>query len=91
MLKKRFYLKNYQTALRQERLLKQNNMETLLLQGVRLSYVDKASCLKTVSTIDRISRAVFGTTEQLDAFLDCRDLAEVGCDLDIQKIVRMLS
>jgi hypothetical protein len=41
-------------------------VETLLLRGERVSYIDKADARKKIQIIDRISLAVFGKTEFVD-------------------------
>jgi hypothetical protein len=46
--------------------LRQHNVETLLLRGRRLAYVDKTDVRKKIQIIDRISLAVFGKTEFFD-------------------------
>lgn len=70
MDKKRVYFSNRQRAERLERLLAQNNMETLMLQGVRIPHISITECVKAMGIIDRISRAVFGKTEFFDPIGD---------------------
>lgn len=53
-------------AERFEELLQKNNIETLLLQGVRPVSVDKDAVLRKMEIIDRICLAVFGKTEYYD-------------------------
>jgi len=50
-------------AERFEELLQKNNIETLLLQGVRPVSIDKDAVLRKMEIIDRICLAVFGKTE----------------------------
>ncbi|MDP3284646.1 MAG: hypothetical protein Q8M56_09495, partial [Desulfobacterales bacterium] len=50
-------------AERFEEMLQKNNIETLLLQGVRPVSVDKDAVLRKMEIIDRICLAVFGKTE----------------------------
>ena len=46
-----------------EELLRKNNIETLLLQGVRPVSIDKDATTRNMEIIDRICLAVFGKTE----------------------------
>jgi hypothetical protein len=66
MAKKRFYFWSLQKAENLDMQLMKHNMETLLLKGKRVSYVDKADARKKIRLIDRISLAVFGKTESFD-------------------------
>jgi len=50
-------------AERFEEMLQKNNIETLLLQGVRPVSIDKDAVLRKMEIIDRICLAVFGKTE----------------------------
>lgn len=50
-------------AERFEEQLQKNNIETLLLQGVRPVSIDKDEALRSMEIIDRICLAVFGKTE----------------------------
>jgi hypothetical protein len=61
--KKATCLKSLMNAERFEELLLKNNIETLLLQGVRPVPVDKDAVRKEVEIIDRICLAVYGKTE----------------------------
>lgn len=53
-------------ARRFEILLEKNNIETLMLQGFRNPCINTTEVLQTMSTIDKISRAVFGKTEDFE-------------------------
>jgi hypothetical protein len=46
-----------------EQALKKNNIETLMLRGEKVPYVDKPDALKTIAMIDRVSLMVFGRTD----------------------------
>jgi hypothetical protein len=46
-----------------EQALKKNNIETLMLRGEKMPYVDKSDVLKTIAMIDRVSLMVFGRTD----------------------------
>lgn len=56
-------------AERLEELLQKNNIETLLLQGVRPVSIDKDAVLRNMEIIDRICLAVFGKTEYYEKSL----------------------
>jgi hypothetical protein len=55
-----------QKAKKLDNQLTRHNMETLLLSGERVSYIDKADARKKIQIIDCISLAVFGKTEFFD-------------------------
>jgi len=61
--KKKFYFKNIQRAEKIDRQLKKNNMETLILQGIRIPYINIDDARKKMVLIDRINRSVFGATD----------------------------
>ncbi len=46
-----------------EQALKKNNIETLMLRGEKMPYVDKSDALKTIAMIDRVGLMVFGRTD----------------------------
>ena len=52
-----------------EEQLQKNNIETLLLQGVRPVSIDKDAVLRKMEIIDRICLAVFGKTEYYEKSL----------------------
>jgi hypothetical protein len=52
---------------RQREYLAQSNVETLLSQGQRLTWVDEASSRRQIGFIDRICLAVFGAIPQIDS------------------------
>ncbi len=64
MDKKRVYLQNLQVVIRYEEQMKKSNIETLILQGVRVPFISREDTLKKIEIIDRISFAVFGKTEE---------------------------
>jgi len=63
MKKKRFYLRSLQKAAQFEEHIRHNNMETLMLQGVRAPLCSREDTLVKMGLIDRISMTVFGKTE----------------------------
>jgi hypothetical protein len=89
MAKKKCFFQNLQRANQLDLQLKQYNLETLLLQGLRLVAVDPADARKKMLMIDRISRAVFGQTEYFEALAGtpaCRGIPSVE---DIEGVVRI--
>ena len=56
-------------AERFEEQLQKNNIETLLLQGVRPVPIDKDAVRRSMEIIDRICLAVFGKTEYYEKIL----------------------
>ena len=90
MAKKRFYFQSLQKAKNLDVQLTKHNVETLLLRGKRVSYVDKADARKKIRMIDRISLAIFGKTE----FFDLMPAGEQSIILegkeDIDKLIKEL-
>ncbi len=88
MSKKRFYFHSLQKAKNLDIQLIIHNVETLLLRGKRVSYVDKADARKKIQMIDRISLAIFGKTE----FFDLMPAGEQSIILegkeDIDKLIK---
>ena len=91
MTRKKRYFQSLQKAKKLDNQLAQHNVETLLLRGERVSYIDKADARKKIQIIDRISLAVFGTSE----FFDLMPTGEQSITLegkdDIDKLMRSLS
>ena len=90
MARKKLYFQSLQKAKKLDVQLTQDNVETLLLRGERVSYVDKADARKKIQIIDRISLAVFGKTE----FFDLMPAGEQSITLkskgDIDKLMKEL-
>jgi len=76
--KKRFYFQNLQKAERFSAQLNSSNMETLLLQGVRMPYINTAEARRRIGLIDRICYAVFGRS----------DIPETGGSIDLGEFDR---
>jgi hypothetical protein len=91
MEKKRFYFQNHLKAKILDAQLKQNNIETLLLQGVRIPVISTDEALQKMALIDRISLAVFNKTERIDPLYENVDLGEFHRRRDIDKVIRILS
>jgi hypothetical protein len=90
MARKKLYFLSLQKAKKLDIQLTQHNVETLLLRGKRVTYVDKADARKKIQIIDRISLAVFGKTE----FFDLMPAGEQSITLqgkdDIDKLMKEL-
>ena len=90
MTRKKRYTQSLQKAKKLDTKLSQHNMETLLLSGERVSYIDKADARKKIQIIDRISLAVFEKTE----FFDLMPAGEQSITLeskdDIDKLIKTL-
>jgi hypothetical protein len=81
--RKKHYLKAFQSARRLEQRLQRNTVETLLLQGERITCENEEDALDKIAMIDTIARAVFGRTQDFD-----QPLAGESCmDLRIDKKV----
>ena len=66
MAKKKFYFLSLQKAKNLDIQLAKHNVETLLLKGRRLAYIDKADARQKIQMIDRISLAVYEKTDFFD-------------------------
>ena len=88
--KKRFYFQNLQKAERFSLQLKGSNIETLLLQGVRMPCIntDEARC--RMALIDRICYAVFGRTDFAETG-DSADLGEFDRENGLAAVFKILS
>lgn len=90
MAKKRFYFWSLQKAKNLDIQLTKHNVETLLLKGQRVSYVDTADARKKIKIIDRISLAVFGKTAFFDLMpAETRSITLKG-EADIDKFIKEL-
>ena len=88
---KRSLFRSLQQAKRFEALLRQSNMETLMLQGVRAPHVSKNELMHHMRLIDLICFGIFGKTEAIDLPME-EPVREVS-DLDtpeaaIQSLLR---
>lgn len=63
MAKKRSCLHQLKKMEKFEEALKKDNIETLMLRGEKVPYVDKPDAIKTIAMIDRVSLMVFGRTD----------------------------
>ena len=91
MAKKRRLLEMLQQAKRFEKQLAGNNIETLILKGVRAPHIDKADTRDKIARIDAICLAVFGVTDaQLQTPTDM-DLGDFTNRSDLDKAFEILS
>jgi hypothetical protein len=90
MAKKRFYFKSLQKAKNLDIQLTKHNVETLLLRGKRVSYVDKADARKKIQMIDRTSLAVFGKTDFFDLMPPGEQSITLESKEDIDKLIKEL-
>ena len=88
MARKKHYTRSLQKAKKLDGKLTRHNMETLLLKGERISYVDKADARKKIQIIDRISLAVFGKTEYFDLMPAGEQSIAVKDKEDIDKLIK---
>ena len=91
MAKKKFYFQGLQKARNLDIQLKKHNVETLLLRGKRVSYIDRADARKKIQMIDRISMAIYGRTEFFDLISTGeRSIVMTGKE-DIDKMIKEFS
>jgi len=90
MAKKKFYFLSLQKAKNLDKQLKKHNVETLLLRGKRVSYVDTADARKKIQMIDRISLAVFGKTDFFDLMPADEQSIRLERKEDIDKLIKEL-
>lgn len=90
MARKRFYFQSLQKAKNLDIQLKKHNVETLLLRGKRVPYVDTADARKKIQMIDRISLAVFGKTEFFDLIPADEQTITLEGKEDIDKLIQEL-
>jgi hypothetical protein len=87
--KKNFYFQNLQQQIRLEDQMKKNTMETLISQGLRIPYIDKADTLNKIAMIDFIGFKVFGRSTVSEYLMGEPDMRIYG-QQDIENMIRML-
>jgi len=91
MAKKRRLLQQLQQAARFEKQLAADNMETLMLKGVRMPHIDKEEARRSIARIDDICLTVFEVTDaQLQIPTDV-NLGNFSNRDDLDKAFRILS
>jgi hypothetical protein len=88
MARKKHYAQGLQKAKKLDNKLTRHNVETLLLRGERVSYIDKADARKKIQIIDRISLAVFGKTEYFDLMPASEQSIAIEGKGDIDKLIK---
>lgn len=91
MASKRIYFQHLQKVHRSHEQLEKSNLETFIMQGNRLPYVDKQDVRKKIYLIDCISYAVFGKTEHYGSPSAEVDLGEFYDKQGLGTVFRMLS
>ena len=91
MAKKRFYLQSLQKAKKLDIQLAKHNMETLLLRGKRVSYIDRADARRKIQMIDRISISLYGKTDFFDLLPADEQSMALSDKNDIDKLMKELS
>ena len=91
MDRKRFLFRHLQKAHRAAEFAARNNMETLVMTGVRTPYFDTACAERELAMIDGIATAVFGRTEWLSETTQRVELGDHPGGLDPAELIRRLS
>ena len=91
MRRKRFYLRNLHKAEKFEGRMEGKNMETLMVQGMRVPYVNKAEAIKKIGMIDSIGLAVFGKTDYVGQAVGSVNVDISQSQQDVQKMMQLLS
>ena len=91
MDRKKRCIQSLQKAKKLDNKLARHNVETLLLRGERVSYIDKADARKKIQIIDRISLAVFGKTEFFDLMPAGEQTITLEGKDDVGKLIKEFS
>lgn len=89
--RKRAHFRNLQRARFFEKQLRRNNIETLIMLGVRPPNVHPEQTRLKMDLIDDICRTVFGRTEYLAPIHDSINMGEFDEDQDVSEMIRRLS
>lgn len=89
--KKKFYFQNLQKAEKFEKQLRQSNMETLMMQGVKMVIINADEAREKMEIIDTICRAVFGRTEYFAPVGHGVDLGQFDQSDEIGDVIKKLS
>ena len=82
--RKKSLFRNLHQAVKFEEQFKNNNMEILLLQGVRSPHINPKDTRKKMDFIDKICVSVFGRTEHIEQVHTCKHYVD---NPDAQKII----
>ena len=91
MARKRFLFRNLMIDRRSAELAARNNMETLIMTGVRRPHFDCDAAQQALALIDDIATAVFGRTEAMDGAPRQVALGDGAASLDPDELIRRLS
>ena len=91
MGKKRRLLTALQQAERFEKQLARDNIETLMLRGVRAAHIDKVATRRQIARIDALCLSVFGVTDPLLQVPTPADLGNITNRGDLDKAFEILS
>lgn len=91
MTKKRSLLQALRLSKKFEKQLAENNIETLILKGVRTPHIDMAEAKEKIIRIDAICLAVFGITDPLLQVPTAVDLGSFNNPADLKKAFKILS
>ena len=91
MAKKKFYFISLQKAKKMDARIEKHNIETLLMQGERVTLIDQAEIRKNMQIIDRISRAIYGKTEYFEQPFSEEGQFNIESPDDIKSIVNKLT
>lgn len=91
MARKKFLFRHLHKDRDAARFAARNNMETLVMTGVRRPYFDAAAAERTLVMIDDIAAAIFGRTEFLEGSPRRVDLGHQTVGPDPQELIRWLS
>ena len=89
--KKNDYLQNIRKAEQIKKQIAGKNMETLILQGIRVPHISKESARKNIELIDRINLAVFGQTGYSERDCTGLDFGSLHVKKDIGNLIKILS
>ena len=88
MTYKKIYFQGLQKAAKLDKQMKKHNVETLLLSGTRLAFMDKADARKKIQMIDRISLAIFGKTDFFDLMPADSQSIQLEGPADIDRLIK---
>jgi hypothetical protein len=89
--RKWLFFQNIQKAQMLEKKLQTSNMETLMMQGVRMTTTDVTEAHQKMESIDSICRTLFGRTEYFAATGLQVDSARLNSNDEIDEIIQKIS
>lgn len=91
MARKKHYVKSLKIAEKFEEQLKTSNIETLMLQGERAPYINRADTVRKIARIDEICIAVFGQTQQFDPVCEGIRFGGQNTAKDLRRVINLLT